>query len=232
MTPHRDTPAPAAGHCSPCRPASPHLASALHSAASSSLWHPLQCRRDGPAGLLHRVNRPASPQVWPSPPAVPPAAVTQRLGPSCPLPSSGCLLLVPLPHLSLSRILTIRIKLSLSHLETLRQNLTRRVYAAKAALAFPAPWTLSKACLRGRQHAAACSSLGCVLFVSTAKQCSGGQPAIPRSGSALSTMGEACGFPLGEWHTHSHGREAPGAVPRRGSGVTGVSDPVCSRGVN
>lgn len=59
--------------CSPHRPASRCLASALRSAVSSNLWCPLQCLRDDPAGLLHRENRPASPQVWPSPPRPAPA---------------------------------------------------------------------------------------------------------------------------------------------------------------
>ena len=158
VAPYSDTTAPAVGRCSPHRPASPRLASALCSAVSSNLWCPLMCLRDGPAGLLHRENRPASRQVWPSAPAarppLPHITVTQRLCPSCPLPTSGCLLLMPQPHLSLSRILTIRIKLSLSHLKTLKQNLTRRVYAAKGCPSFSCPMPkLSKAFLHCRQHA-------------------------------------------------------------------------------
>lgn len=235
VAPHSDTTAPAVGRCSPRRPASPRLASALRSAVSSNLWCPLMCLRDDPAGLFHRENRPASRQVWPSAPAarppLPPITVTQRLCPSCPLPTSGCLLLMPQPHLSLSRILTIRIKLSLFHLKTLKQNLTRRVYAAKGCPGFSCPMPNSPHSSTAASTPASCASLLCFLFVSMAEQCSGGQPVIPRSGSALGTRGGSLWVPPGG-AAHTQLKTTSGrSCATRGSGITGASDPVWSHGV-
>ena len=126
----------------------------------------------------------------PSPASPRPATTTQKSCSSCPLPTSGCLLLVPQPHLSLYRVLTIRIKLSLSHLKTLKKNLSRHAYAARGLPGFSCPM------LNSSKHSStltstptSCDSLVCFLFVSMAKQCSCGQPVIPRSGPALSTSG-------------------------------------------